>query len=107
MSKRGRPAYADPPVEFKIYIPSSIAARVKLECYNPLRDNIRYGAQSAIVAQALQEYFNRKDAKHDPSPAMDGHELDNRGPQENQTRSETLLPTTTSPVESATGNQGA
>ena len=65
MAKRGRPAYADPPIEFKVYIPASLAARVKLDCYNPLRQNIKYGAQSGIMITALQEYFNRKDKGND------------------------------------------
>ena len=107
MSKRGRPAYADPPVEFKIYIPASLAARIKLECYNPLRQNTRYGAQSAFIVAALQEHFNKKEVTpNGPSTAMDGLELDTRGPQAHEASPSSGLPTTAPPVESAPGDKG-
>ena len=80
MARRGRPAYADPPVEFKVYIPASLAARVKLECYNSLRQNAKYGAQSALMITALQLYFKETD-KNVSSTAVDGNGLGDSPPQ--------------------------
>jgi hypothetical protein len=93
MAKRGRPAYVDPPVEFKIYLPASLAARVKLECYNSLRQNTRYGAQSAIVAAALQEYFTKRETHNDDSSReVDRNLLAPSSPQPNEAGSTSSLP---------------
>jgi hypothetical protein len=106
-SKRGRPAYADPPVEFKIYIPASLAARIKMECYNPLRQNTAYGAQSAFMVAALKEYFNSREAKHnDSSTAMAQREVDTRGPQAHEASPTPGLSTTAPTLESTPGDKG-
>lgn len=56
MGKRGRKAHIDPPVNFVLSIPQSLAAKVELLLYDPTTGKPAYGGRSALIQQLLREW---------------------------------------------------
>lgn len=57
MARRGRKPHADPPVEWKVSIPSSIAAPVELILTDPLTGKPRHGARAKLIAELLNNWL--------------------------------------------------
>ena len=57
MAKRGKKPHADPPVEWKISIPQSIAAPVELILSDPLTGKPKHGARSRLLAELLNNWL--------------------------------------------------
>jgi hypothetical protein len=54
---RGRKASLDPPVEWTVNVPSSIAVQIDLLLSDPLTGKPRYGARAKLVTALLQHYL--------------------------------------------------
>ena len=55
-----RPRHADPPVEWRINIPESLAAQVNLKLWDPDRHAIRYGARSRLITHLLEIWLEHE-----------------------------------------------
>jgi len=57
----GKKAHADPPVEMRINVPQSIAAKMELLLLDPLTRRPRYGARSDLITKLLREWISSKE----------------------------------------------
>lgn len=53
---RGRPPKIDPPIEWAIMVPSSLASRIELMLYDPSLGRTRYGSRSELIVSLLQQW---------------------------------------------------
>lgn len=60
MKVLGRPRKIDRPVEWKVYVPSSVANVVDLLMLDPVTGNIRKGARSALVEELLRRWVEER-----------------------------------------------
>lgn len=54
-----RPRNLDPNVAWATEIPSSLAAKVELALYDPVRQNIQYGARRKLLVALLSDWLAR------------------------------------------------
>lgn len=64
--KRGRKAYTIPNVDWKVRIPSDLAAEVELLLFDPLTENVTYGARSQLLESLLRDWVDAKRNKENP-----------------------------------------
>lgn len=57
---RGRKKLVDPPVEWKLSLPTSITAPVSLLLSDPLTGLPKHGARSKLIAKLLQEWLDKQ-----------------------------------------------
>ena len=57
----GRNKKTDPTVEVKIRVPSSLAARLELYIFDPIRKRASYGVRSTIFVNLLREWLDKQD----------------------------------------------
>ena len=60
MARRGKKPHADPPVEWKVSIPTSIAAQVELILTDPLTGKPKHGARAKLIAQLLRTWVDEQ-----------------------------------------------
>jgi len=60
---RGKKKHLDPPVEWKINIPTSVVAKVELLLMDPLTGRPRHGARSKLMASLLKEWLDKQQKK--------------------------------------------
>ena len=53
----GRKPYSEPRVQWKLYLPASIAAEVELLLLDPMREKVKYGARNELVETLLKEWL--------------------------------------------------
>lgn len=56
----GRRPHLDPPVEWKVTIPTSVAQRVEIALVDPARGKPRFGARAQLITQLLREWLARQ-----------------------------------------------
>ena len=56
---RGKVAHTDPPVKWRINVPQSVAAKVELMLFDPLKGEIKYGARSDLITKLLVEWLGK------------------------------------------------
>lgn len=54
---RGKKALIDPPVEWKINVPTSVVGPISLLLSDPLTGKPRHGARSRLVTKLLRDYL--------------------------------------------------
>ncbi len=54
---RGRPQLSDPPIEWKISLPSSVAAQIELHLLDPLSGKPKHGARSKLITRLLRTWI--------------------------------------------------
>lgn len=57
MAKRGRKPSIDPPVDYVLSIPRSLAAKVELLLYDPVFGRPKYGGRSGLIQQLLRDWI--------------------------------------------------
>jgi len=57
MPKQGRPRHSDPPVEWKVSLPASLAHRITLILADPLSGSTRYGSRSKLIELLLRNWL--------------------------------------------------
>jgi len=57
MVRRGRKPHTDPPIEWKVSIPQSIAAPVELILTDALTGKPKHGARSKLIAELLNHWL--------------------------------------------------
>lgn len=67
--KRGRPVSPIPTIDWKVYIPVPIAAKVDLLLLDPVTMRQRHGARSALVGQLLLKWLATQGYTPDPAIA--------------------------------------
>lgn len=55
--KRGRPPLADPPVEWKVAVPSSLANKITLILADPMSGGVKYGSRSKLIELLLRNWL--------------------------------------------------
>lgn len=55
---RGRKSLSDPPTEWKVSLPSSVAAQVELRLVDPLTGRPRHGARAKLITRLLRGWLN-------------------------------------------------
>lgn len=60
MARRGKKPHADPPTEWKISIPTSVAAAVELILTDPLTGKPRHGARAKLITQLLSQWLKEQ-----------------------------------------------
>ena len=60
MASPGRKKKLDRPVEWKIHVPFSVAAKVDLLLLDPTTGRSAYGARSAKVTELLKKWLNEE-----------------------------------------------
>lgn len=58
--KTGKKLHADRPVDWKLSIPTSVAAPVSLLLSDPLTGRPKHGARSRLVTRLLREWVQQK-----------------------------------------------
>ena len=53
----GRKPYSEARVQWKLYLPETIAAEVELLLLDPLRDRVKYGARNELVEKLLRKWL--------------------------------------------------
>lgn len=56
----GRKPYSEPRVQWKIYLPTSIAAQVELLLLDPMRERVKYGARNELVEKLLRSWLEEQ-----------------------------------------------
>lgn len=56
----GRKPLTDPPVEWKVSLPSSLAAQIELVLLDPLMMKAGYGKRSALIASLLRDWLKKE-----------------------------------------------
>ena len=51
----------DPSVEWKLYIPLSLAAKIELLLLDPTRQKVRFGARSQLIASLLAQWVRKQE----------------------------------------------
>lgn len=64
MARRGRKPHADPPTEWKVSIPTSIAAKVELLLTDPYTGKPEHGARSRLLTQLLVNWLANKEKEN-------------------------------------------
>jgi len=54
---RGKVAHTDPPVKWRINVPESVAAKVELMLFDPLKGEIKYAARSDLITKLLVQWL--------------------------------------------------
>ena len=57
---RGRKPNADPPTEWYISLPSTLAAKVELLLYDPVTQKAQYGGRSGLIQTLLRTWVEGK-----------------------------------------------
>ena len=72
MPKQGRPRHSDPPVEWKVSLPASLAHRITLILADPLSGSTRYGSRSKLIELLLRNWLTSLSppAKTEGQPAQ-------------------------------------
>jgi hypothetical protein len=60
MARRGRKPHADPPVEWKISIPESVAAPVELILTDALTGKPKHGARAKLITELLTTWLKEQ-----------------------------------------------
>ncbi len=55
---RGRRKLTDPPVEWKVSVPTSLAARAELILLDPVKQTIGYGERSKLLTKLLKAWVD-------------------------------------------------
>ena len=55
-----RPKHSDPPVEWRVNVPESLAAQIELLLFDPVRNTIRYGGRSRLITALLREWAEKQ-----------------------------------------------
>lgn len=55
----GRRAHTDPPINWALSIPTSVAAKTDLLLLDPLTNKPRYGSRSKLVTTLLRDHFRK------------------------------------------------
>lgn len=63
--KRGRKALTIPNIDWKIRMPSDLAAEVELLLFDPVKEEVTYGARSALIEELLRDWVETKRQKGD------------------------------------------
>lgn len=63
MTKLGRKPYTEPRAEWKVYLPSSLAAEVELLLIDPLREKVKYGARNELLEKLLRDWLQKEKEK--------------------------------------------
>jgi len=63
--KRGRKALTIPNIDWKIRMPSDLAAEVELLLFDPVKEEVTYGARSALIEELLRDWVEAKRQKGD------------------------------------------
>lgn len=58
--KRGRKALVTPNLDWKIRIPTDLAAEVELLLLDPLRGKASYGERSELITSLLREWVDQQ-----------------------------------------------
>lgn len=66
MSKVGRKANVVPSVQWLLYVPVTLAARVDLILKDPVRDKVKYGARGELLVQLLERWIKEQTASLPP-----------------------------------------
>lgn len=61
MSKRKH--YVEPRVQWKVYLPVTVASETELLLIDPLREKVRYGARNDLIVQLLGKWLEDEKAK--------------------------------------------
>lgn len=56
----GRKPYTEPRIQWKLYLPATVASQVELLLFDPLREKIRHGARNELVEQLLREWLEKQ-----------------------------------------------
>ena len=57
MARRGKKPHADPPTEWKVSIPTSVAARIELLLSDALTGKPKHGARARLITTLLTEWL--------------------------------------------------
>lgn len=57
---RGRKPLSDPPIEWYISMPSSLAAKVELLIYDPTTQKPKYGGRSGLVQMLVRKWVEEQ-----------------------------------------------
>jgi hypothetical protein len=60
MARRGRKPHADPPVEWKISIPQSVAAPVELLLTDAFTGKPKHGARAKLITELLTNWLEEQ-----------------------------------------------
>lgn len=60
MARRGRKPHADPPTEWKVSLPTSIAAKVELLLTDPYTGKPEHGARSRLLTALLTQWLEEQ-----------------------------------------------
>jgi hypothetical protein len=60
MAQSGRKKHVIPSVRWRVEVREDLAAKTELILYDPLRQEIAYGARSALVNQLLEEWLSKQ-----------------------------------------------
>lgn len=55
-----RPRNTVPSIEWKVYLPSDLAAQIELLLLDPMRDKPKHGARGKLVEQLLREWLEKR-----------------------------------------------
>jgi len=61
-----RPFKTDRPIQWRCNIPESVAAKVELRLWDPLRHTVRLGARSELVTHLLRGWLEDGEEKTNP-----------------------------------------
>ena len=59
----GRKPYSEPRVQWKFYLPETLAAEVELLLLDPMREKVRYGARNELMEKLLRDWLNGQRAE--------------------------------------------
>lgn len=65
--KPGPKPHADRPVEWRVNLPSSLAAEIELMLYDARFGKIKYGARSDLIQALLREWLDKQKVNHGQS----------------------------------------
>lgn len=60
MSARGRKPHSDPPVQWFLSVPTTLAAKVDLLLMDPVTRKVKYSARSDLVQVLLREWVEKQ-----------------------------------------------
>lgn len=63
MSRTGRPPNTVPSTRWDVYLPVDIAAQIELLLLDPVRQKVKHGARSELIAQLLRDWLKEQKRK--------------------------------------------
>ena len=64
--KRGRKAYPDPPVEWRVNVPRSVADAIDARLQDPVTGRLAFGGRARLITRLLRQHLILNPARPQP-----------------------------------------